>query len=299
MFGYQCWGVEGGYYDQHVVFLTRRWANYFAKGPSLTLPIPPTTNVRHSKSKACRSGFSACRAAGNGAPSGTSLLDPSRSGSDDYALERLTHMDHPGKRVFDQFMMLGDRNDQLSTPPSYQLDNNREQVALPATPPHQSADNEDTICPCACDACHRLHKRCDQDPAHPEGKCKRCAKAGSQCITTQPNRKRQKKADNRVAELEKKMQPHGSSNEPIAAKEPSPASTSRQDVDLDIVYAAAKTHLNDNKLFLGPHSQEACSRLLDHLHSCLQHGQEPIFRHVYAALNTAIQHTGIASLPAM
>lgn len=41
-----------------------------------------------------------------------------------------------------------------------------------------------------------------QDPDQP---CKRCAKAKRQCIVTQPSRKRQKKSDNRVAELEKKL----------------------------------------------------------------------------------------------
>lgn len=59
--------------------------------------------------------------------------------------------------------------------------------------------------PRACEACRGLKVRCDQDPNHPEIPCKRCAKAGRQCIITQPTRKRQKKADSRVAELEKKL----------------------------------------------------------------------------------------------
>ncbi|WPH01490.1 Hypothetical protein R9X50_00433600 [Acrodontium crateriforme] len=58
----------------------------------------------------------------------------------------------------------------------------------------------------ACEACRGLKVRCDQDPAHPEIPCRRCAKAGRQCIITQPSRKRQKKADSRVAELEKKLE---------------------------------------------------------------------------------------------
>jgi hypothetical protein len=37
------------------------------------------------------------------------------------------------------------------------------------------------------------------------GSCKRCAKANRQCIVTAPSRKRQKKTDSRVAELEKKI----------------------------------------------------------------------------------------------
>ncbi|KAF2216682.1 hypothetical protein CERZMDRAFT_29419, partial [Cercospora zeae-maydis SCOH1-5] len=59
--------------------------------------------------------------------------------------------------------------------------------------------------PRACEACRGLKVRCDQDPNHPELPCRRCAKASRQCIITAPSRKRQKKADSRVAELEKKL----------------------------------------------------------------------------------------------
>lgn len=72
--------------------------------------------------------------------------------------------------------------------------------------PEQGDGAEDAKRPRACEACRGLKVRCDQDPAHPEIPCKRCAKAGRQCIITQPTRKRQKKADSsRVAELEKKL----------------------------------------------------------------------------------------------
>jgi hypothetical protein len=57
--------------------------------------------------------------------------------------------------------------------------------------------------PRACEACRGLKVRCEFDPAG--NKCKRCAKAGRQCITTVPSRKRQKKTDTRVAELERKI----------------------------------------------------------------------------------------------
>lgn len=46
--------------------------------------------------------------------------------------------------------------------------------------------------------------KCIIDPSSGEP-CKRCAKAGRQCIVTPPTRKRQKKADSRVAELERKI----------------------------------------------------------------------------------------------
>ena len=69
----------------------------------------------------------------------------------------------------------------------------------------EGQNGEDPKRPRACEACRGLKVRCDQDPAHPEIPCKRCAKAGRQCVITQPSRKRQKKADSRVAELEKKL----------------------------------------------------------------------------------------------
>ncbi|CAO2649911.1 Nn.00g012030.m01.CDS01 [Neocucurbitaria sp. VM-36] len=57
--------------------------------------------------------------------------------------------------------------------------------------------------PRACDSCRGLKVRCDQE--RPDQSCRRCAKAGRPCITTPPTRKRQKKADSRVAELERKI----------------------------------------------------------------------------------------------
>lgn len=60
----------------------------------------------------------------------------------------------------------------------------------------------------ACEACRTLKVRCDPDP-HPTnpGPCKRCAKAGRECVVTVPSRKRAKKTDgsHRVAELERKV----------------------------------------------------------------------------------------------
>lgn len=57
----------------------------------------------------------------------------------------------------------------------------------------------------ACEACRGLKVRCEPVPEDPEGACRRCAKAGRNCVITQPTRKRQKKTDSRVAELEKKI----------------------------------------------------------------------------------------------
>ncbi|RYP23295.1 hypothetical protein DL765_001204 [Monosporascus sp. GIB2] len=66
-------------------------------------------------------------------------------------------------------------------------------------------DPNDPKRPRACEACRGLKVKCEPDPANPDGACKRCAKAGRNCIVTQPTRKRQKKTDSRVAELEKKI----------------------------------------------------------------------------------------------
>lgn len=59
--------------------------------------------------------------------------------------------------------------------------------------------------PRACEACRSLKVKCEIDDNSPNGQCKRCLKAHRQCIITVPSRKRQKKTDSRVAELEKKI----------------------------------------------------------------------------------------------
>ncbi|KAI8635408.1 hypothetical protein F5Y19DRAFT_10790 [Xylariaceae sp. FL1651] len=66
-------------------------------------------------------------------------------------------------------------------------------------------DPNDPKRPRACEACRGLKVKCEPDPSNPDGPCKRCAKAGRSCVVTQPTRKRQKKTDSRVAELEKKI----------------------------------------------------------------------------------------------
>jgi len=66
------------------------------------------------------------------------------------------------------------------------------------------AKAQDAKRPRACDSCRGLKVKCIIDPASGDP-CKRCAKAGRQCIVTPPTRKRQKKADSRVADLERKI----------------------------------------------------------------------------------------------
>ncbi|RAK90942.1 C6 transcription factor [Aspergillus costaricaensis CBS 115574] len=76
--------------------------------------------------------------------------------------------------------------------------------------------------PRACEACRQLKVRCEPDLSHPNGTCKRCAKAGRNCIVTVPTRKRQKKTDSRVAELERKIDALTASLQASQGHEPHP-----------------------------------------------------------------------------
>lgn len=90
--------------------------------------------------------------------------------------------------------------------PAHQLVYQQAPAQAAASPPHGGDDHgDDAKRPRACEACRGLKVRCDQDPAFPDQPCRRCAKAGRQCVITEPSRKRQKKSDSRVAELEKKL----------------------------------------------------------------------------------------------
>ena len=71
------------------------------------------------------------------------------------------------------------------------------------TQQHGDQPPADSKRPRACEACRGLKVRCEPDPV--KGTCRRCAKAGRNCVVTAPSRKRQKKTDSRVAELERKI----------------------------------------------------------------------------------------------
>lgn len=76
-----------------------------------------------------------------------------------------------------------------------------------STAPEADTDPNDPSAdkrPRACESCRQLKVRCEPDP-NPEEPCKRCAKARRPCIVTAPSRKRQKKTDSRVTELERKI----------------------------------------------------------------------------------------------
>ncbi|KAI9650505.1 hypothetical protein NHQ30_000521 [Ciborinia camelliae] len=94
-------------------------------------------------------------------------------------------------------------------------DGSQPQIYIPHTPQsagHTPDDGNifadasaDVKRPRACEACRGLKVKCEPDMNNFDGPCKRCAKANRQCLVTVPSRKRQKKADSRVAELEKKI----------------------------------------------------------------------------------------------
>lgn len=88
-------------------------------------------------------------------------------------------------------------------PPSSELHNLHDEPVAPQPRRNTGDGPNDPKRPRACEACRGLKVRCEPDPV--KGTCRRCAKAGRQCIVTVPSRKRQKKTDSRVAELEKKI----------------------------------------------------------------------------------------------
>jgi Fungal Zn(2)-Cys(6) binuclear cluster domain len=95
----------------------------------------------------------------------------------------------------------------MPTPGSYSSGPHADASGSPydAHGPQNSSDPNDLKRPRACEACRQLKVRCEPDDNSPTGSCRRCAKANRQCVVTAPSRKRQKKTDSRVAELEKKI----------------------------------------------------------------------------------------------
>jgi Fungal Zn(2)-Cys(6) binuclear cluster domain len=95
----------------------------------------------------------------------------------------------------------------MPTPRSYSSGPHQDADASPyeAHGPQPLSDPNDLKRPRACEACRQLKVRCELDDNSPSGSCRRCQKANRQCVVTAPSRKRQKKTDSRVAELEKKI----------------------------------------------------------------------------------------------
>ncbi|KAK5950859.1 hypothetical protein OHC33_008242 [Knufia fluminis] len=105
--------------------------------------------------------------------------------------------------------------------------------------------------PRACEACRQLKVKCEIDEST-GGSCKRCAKAHRQCIITVPSRKRQKKTDSRVAELEKK----------IDALTASLAARGGSDQDAALDPAIAQPHYQQGNSIYPAHQWQAPSHTL-------------------------------------
>lgn len=95
----------------------------------------------------------------------------------------------------------------LSSPHLVQPQNAAPAISSPAPAASQglALAPPDQKRPRACESCRGLKVRCEPNELNPLATCKRCAKANRACIFTAPSRKRQKKSDSKVAELEKKI----------------------------------------------------------------------------------------------
>ena len=117
-------------------------------------------------------------------------------------------------------------------------------------------DPNDLKRPRACEACRQLKVKCELDDSVPNAPCKRCAKAGRQCIVTAPSRKRQKKTDSRVAELEKKIDALTAS---LVARGGAPPPGPLENVDPAIAHTATPAHRNSS-MYTGGSSQYGSSQ---------------------------------------
>lgn len=99
-----------------------------------------------------------------------------------------------------------------SHPPAYTTNATATTTTAPEPNDENENDDPDLRRPRACEACRALKVRCEPNTNHPHaagggggGPCKRCTKTGRQCVVTAPTRKRARKTDSRVAELERKI----------------------------------------------------------------------------------------------
>ncbi|MCJ1380609.1 hypothetical protein MMC17_003717 [Xylographa soralifera] len=125
-----------------------------------------------------------------------------------------------------------------------------ENVPRVAVLPQTSRDRKDeTKRPRACEACRGLKVRCVPDPTR--GTCRRCAKAGRQCVVTLPTRKRQKKTDTRVAELEKKIDALTASLQATKNQASSESDRDSSDEEEEQVASATYTYDSQDQLVSG------------------------------------------------
>ncbi|KAJ6104067.1 hypothetical protein N7523_010387 [Penicillium sp. IBT 18751x] len=104
----------------------------------------------------------------------------------------------------------------------------------------------------ACEPCRQLKVRCDPDLSNLDAPCKRCAKAHRTCIVTAPTRKRQKKTDSRVTELERKIDAltatlQQSHNNAFAMAPPAQQSQSPREESVPGRWLSGEFHVAGNK----------------------------------------------------
>ncbi|KAI9672381.1 MAG: hypothetical protein M1817_003403 [Caeruleum heppii] len=123
-------------------------------------------------------------------------------------------------------------------------------AAAPLLAPYDP--NNDPKRPRACEACRGLKVRCEPDTTDAGKPCLRCAKAGRSCVVTAPSRKRQKRTDNKVAELEKKIDALTARLEATKSTEPESDDYSGDDEE-----RASRPSLDDPRAYDSP-AQRTC-----------------------------------------
>lgn len=132
-------------------------------------------------------------------------LDPRLSSPARLPLQPQQYPDQVQQQAYSPVVQQSPNTSYVQTPNYYanQPVHDSPDTGSPGGLPLQNPD--DLKRPRACEACRSLKVKCEIDDNSPNGQCKRCLKAHRQCIITLPSRKRQKKTDSRVAELEKKI----------------------------------------------------------------------------------------------
>lgn len=133
-------------------------------------------------------------------------LDPRLSSPARVPLQPQQYPDHVQQQAYSPVVQPSPNTSYVQTPNYYAnqpVQQDSPETGSPGGLPVHGPD--DLKRPRACEACRSLKVKCEIDDNSPNGQCKRCLKAHRQCIITLPSRKRQKKTDSRVAELEKKI----------------------------------------------------------------------------------------------
>lgn len=206
--------------------LPKKWVIYLA--PNFT--TPDLSHSRHHNSPIGQSASNQTIAMENN-PVNLGQIDPrlrDESNTNQFAQSQQHQQPQPQHEIHNLNTQIDASAPRLSGPSPTQLthlqqyhqqplhDGGQPQIFMPQTPQSGGPSPDDGLMladasaeakrPRACEACRGLKVKCEPDMTNYDGPCKRCAKANRQCVVTVPSRKRQKKADSRVAELEKRLE---------------------------------------------------------------------------------------------